>query len=89
MVEGGSIPIHGGMAGGTILREIDGLMRRIVGAVIVGLVAVPASAAGEAVVIVHVALGALLADVRARQGEAGSRMVEHRAGPVEGRRSVA
>ena len=88
MVERGAVPIHRRMAGGTILREIDGLVRRIVGAVVVGLVAVPAGRAGQAVVTVHMALCALQARVRARQGEAGGGMIENCARPVERRGAV-
>ena len=64
-------------------------MRRSVGSVVVGLVTVPAGAARQAVVVAHVALLALQADMRAGQSEPGSRVVERGAGPVEGRGSVA
>ena len=65
-----------------VLREIGGFVRRVVGAVVVGLVAVPAGAAGQAVVVVHVALRALQAGVGAGQREPGGGVVEGGAGPV-------
>src|ERR1039458_3128686 len=80
---------RGSVAPGAVLRESGGQMRRAEGAIVVGLVAVPAGRAGQAVVVVHVARGALLARVETCQREPGGRMVERGAGPVEGRGSVA
>src|ERR1019366_9523944 len=89
VIEDGATPIGRGVTAGTILREVGRFVRRSVGYVVVVLVAAPAGAARQAVVVVHVALGAQQAGMRARQGEPGSRVVEGGAGPVEGRRSVA
>ena len=89
VVEGGAVPIRRGVAAGAILREVGRLMRRVVGSVVVGLVAAPAGAARQAVVVVHVTLGAQYAGMCAGQREPGSRVVERGAGPVEGRGSVA
>src|ERR1035437_3851282 len=85
VVERGAVPIGRAMTPGTILREGRLFVRRIVGVVVIGLVTAPAGAAGQAEVVVDVALGALHAGMRAGQGEAGSRMVVGGAGPVEGR----
>src|ERR1035441_7000204 len=63
VIERGAIPIRRGVAAGAILREIGCLVRRGVGSVVVVLVAVPAGPAGQAVVVVYVALGALQAGV--------------------------
>ena len=57
-------------------------MRRVVGSVEVGLVAVPAGRAGQAVVVVDVARSALLAGVESHQREPGSRVVERGAAPI-------
>src|ERR1035438_3838987 len=89
VIEGGAIPIGRGVASGAILREIGCFVRRGAGSVVVVLVAVPAGPAGQTVVVVHVALGALQAGVRAGQRESRGCMVEGRSGPVEGRGSVA
>src|ERR1019366_3317790 len=89
VVESGATPIGGGVTAGTILREVGRLVRRVVGAVVIGLVTVPAGCAGQAIVAVHVALGALQAGMCAGQRKSGSRMVKRGAGPVEGRGSVA
>src|ERR1019366_8520428 len=67
VIERGAIPIRRGVAAGAILREIGCFVRRGVGSVVVALVTVPAGPAGQAVVVVHVALGALQAGVRAGQ----------------------
>jgi len=56
MAESGSCPAGGGVARGTILREPGGGMGRIGGAVVIGLVAIPASPAGQAVIIVSMTL---------------------------------
>src|ERR1017187_10445102 len=71
VIKRGAGPIGGGVAGGTILRETRGFVRWVGGVVVVGLVAVPAGAGGQAVVAIHVALGALQAGVRSGQGKAG------------------
>ena len=84
VVKGGAVPICRGVTPGAILREVGRLMRRTVGSVVVGLVTVPASCRGQAVVVVHVALDALHAGVRASQREPGRRMVKRGAGPVDG-----
>src|ERR1035438_9126005 len=89
VVESGAVPIRRGVAAGTILREVGRVVGRIVGSVVVGLVTIPAGCGGQAVVVIHVALCALQAGVRAGQGESGSHVVERGAGPVEGRGSVA
>ena len=84
VIECGPIPVHGGVTSGTILREVGRLMRRVGGVVVVGLVAVPARAARQAVIVIGVALTALHAGVRARQCETGGGMIEcRRTGPVD------
>jgi len=88
VIEGGAGPIGGGVASGAVLRETGGSVRRVVGVVVVGLMAAPASPAGEAVVVIDVTLRALEIEVRAGQGEAGGGVVESRAGPVSNRRTV-
>ena len=75
------------MAQGAVLRESGGFVRRVVGSVVVALVAVPASRARQAVVGVQVARRALLGGVEAQQLEPGSGVVESGTGPV--RRGVA
>lgn len=82
MVESRAEPVRRRVAPGAVLREVRGLMRRIGGAVVVGLVAVPARTARQAVIVVHVALRALHAGMRAGQREAGGRVIESGAGPV-------
>ena len=72
------------MAEGAVLRESGGFVRRVVGAVVVGLMAVTAGRAGQAVVIVEVARRALLGGVEAQQLEPGGGVVETRAGPISG-----
>ena len=89
VVEGGAVPIRRGMTPGTILREIGRLVRRIVGVVEIGLVTVPTGRTGQTVVVAHVALNALQADMGAGQGEPGSSVIERGAGPVEGRGPMA
>ena len=70
------------MAQGAVLREAGGFVRRVGGAVVVGLMAVPAGRAGQAVVIVEVARRALLCGVEAQQLEPGGGVVESGAGPI-------
>src|ERR1035438_2285637 len=89
VVEGGAAAVGSGMAAGAVLREVGRLVRRGGGSVVVGLVAAPAGAARQAVVVAHVALSAQQAGMRAGQREPGRRMVKRGAGPVEGRGSVA
>src|ERR1035438_774326 len=91
VIERGAGPVQGcgSVAAGAVLRESGGQVRRAGGAIVVGLVAVPAGRAGQAEVIVHVARGALLAGVETYQCKAGGRVIERGAGPVEGRGSVA
>lgn len=72
------------MAEGAVLRESGGFVRRVVGSVEVGLVAVPAGPAGQAVVVVEVARRALLGGVEAQQFEPGGGVVERGAGPIRG-----
>ena len=60
------------MAQGAVLRESGGFVRRVVGSVVVALVAVPASRARQAVVVVQVARRALLGGVQAQQLEPGA-----------------
>ena len=72
------------MAQGAVLRESGGFVRRVGGAIVVGLMAVPASRAGQAVVIVEVARRALLGGVEAQQLEPGGGVVESGAGPIGG-----
>ena len=45
VIERGAVPIRRGVAAGAVLREVGCFVRRIVGAVVVGLVAAPASRA--------------------------------------------
>ena len=59
-------------------------MGRVVGVVEVGLVAVPAGGAGDAVVVVGVARGALLAGMETHERERGRGMVEGGAVPIGG-----
>src|ERR1019366_1564695 len=69
--ERGAGPIGGRMAYGTVLRESGGRVRRVGGSAVVALMAVPAGRAGQAVVVVHVALGAQhIRLMEAREGEA-------------------
>ena len=82
--ERGTGPIGGGMANGTVLRESGGLVRRSGGSVVIGLVAIPAGRAGQAEVIIHVALGARCRKMRPGQGEARGGVVERGAGPIGG-----
>ena len=60
-------------------------MRRVVGSVVVGLMAVPAGRAGQTVVVVEVARRALLGSMEAQQLESGGGVVKCGAGPI-GRR---
>ncbi len=89
MIERGSAPVGGGVALRAVLREVGRLVRRIVGVVVVRLVAVPAGAAREAVVVVHVALVALQGQMRPRQGEARGGVVERGIRPSGRGASVA
>ena len=89
VVEDSARPVGGGVASGTILRESGGQVRRVVGPIVVGLVAVPAGAAGQAVVVIDVALGALHRRVETGECEARAGVVERRSRPVEDRGSVA
>ena len=57
------------------------MVRRVGGSVEVGEMAVDAGCAGQAVVVVDVARGALLVGVKTRQREAGGGVVEDDAGP--------
>src|SRR5579884_563881 len=66
VIERRAQPVRGRMATGAILRETLGRVRRIVGAVVISLVTVPARGARQAVIAVHMALRALQAGVRAR-----------------------
>src|SRR5689334_1649792 len=77
------------MAARTVLWEIRRLMRRIGSPVVIGLVAVPAVSVRQAVIVVHVALGALQTGMSTRQRKAGAGVVKGRAGPVCNRRTVA
>ena len=54
------------------------------GAVVIGLVAVDAGAAVQAVIVVGVALRALQVHVRARQGETGGCMIKRCTQPIGG-----
>src|ERR1035438_3842954 len=84
MVKRGDGPVksRGSVAHGAVLREAGGLVRRVGGSVEVGLVAVPAGRARQAVVIVEVAPGALLGSVESHQREPGGRMVEGGPRPI-------
>ena len=84
VVERRAGPLRGVVATRAILRESRGLVRRVSGSVVVGQVARDAGGAGQAEVIVHVALRALHAGVRAGQRETGRGVVEGRAGPLRG-----
>ena len=89
VVERGTGPVEcrGSVAQGTVHREAGGFVRRVGGPVEVGLVAVEASRAGQAVVIVEVAPGALLGGVESHQRETRGGVVERGASPI--RRGVA
>lgn len=76
-------PVHGRMAARAVLREIRRFVRRIISAVIIRLVAVPARPIGNTVIVVHVALRALQRRMRAGQSKAGCRVIKGRAGPVD------
>src|ERR1019366_2790230 len=89
VVERGATPIGRSVTAGTILREVSRLVGRIVGVVEIGLVTAPAGPARQTVVVAHMALDTLQADMRTGQSEPGGRVVERGAGPVEGRGSVA
>ena len=89
VVEGGAAPIGRGVTARTILREVGRLVRRISGVVEIGLMTIPAGSARQTVVVAHMALDTLQADMRACQGEPRRRVVERSGGPVEGRGSVA
>src|ERR1017187_999745 len=83
--ERGAGPIGGRMAYGTVLRESGGRVRRVGGSAVVALMAVPAGRAGQAVVVVHVALGAQhIRRMEAREGEARGGVVERGASPIGG-----
>ena len=87
VIERGAGPISGGVTYRTVLWEAGGFVGRIGGVVVIGLVATPARATGQAEVVVRVALGALYADVCAGQREARCGVVEH--GPRPLRRVMA
>ena len=85
VIEGGAVPINGSVAAGTILREAGLFVRWVGGFVVIGLVTAPARPAGQAEVVVGVALDALQVGMRAGQREPGSGVVEGSgAGPVKG-----
>jgi len=83
VIEGGAGPVGRGMARGTVLREAGRQVGRIGGAVVIGLMAIPAGAAGQAVIAVHVALGARHGQMEACQSKTGGRVIERSAGPVQ------
>src|SRR5579871_283529 len=83
----GARPVGSRVAQRAILREARGRMARIVGSVVIGLMAVPARWAVQRVVIVHMTLAALQTGVKSGQGKPCRRMVERRPQPV--RRRVA
>jgi len=70
------------MAARAVLRKIRCPVRRIVGAVVIRLMAVPACPVGNTVVVVCVALRALQGRMRSGQSKAGRRVVKGCAGPV-------
>lgn len=76
MIKRSAIPAHRVMALRAILWEVTSLVRWVVGTVVVRLMAVPTSAAGQAVIVVHMALNARYAGVSAGQHEARNGVVE-------------
>ena len=83
VVKRGARPIRGGVATRAILREVPSFVRRIIGAVVIRLMAVPAGGASQSVVVVHVALRALQVGMRAGQRESGGGVVKRGAGPIQ------
>ena len=80
-------PLRGVVAHGAVLREAGGFVRRVGGPVEIRQVAGNARGAGQAEVVVHVALRALHRGVGAGQRETRSGVVEFSAHPL--RRVVA
>ena len=84
VVERRSRPVRGGVAGIASDRETGGFVRRIIGAVVISLVAVDAGRAVQAVIVVDVTLQALHGGMESGEREACRRMVEGGTGPVGG-----
>ena len=85
MVNGGARPVGGGVAGVASGGEPSGFVRRIIGAVIVSLMAVDAGRVIQAVVVINMALRALHGGVESGECETGGRVVEGSARPVSSR----
>ena len=84
VIESSSAPVDRCMALRAVLGETRGLMRRVVGALPIGLMAVEAGPAGEIEVVVYVAGIAGGGGVRAGQDKTGGRVIEICAAPVDG-----
>ena len=87
VVEGRARPVRDrvAMAQRAVLWETCRGVRRTVGAVVIGLVAVPARRAGQTVIVVHMAGRALLTRMQPYQGKSRGGVVERRSQPVHGR----
>jgi len=83
-------PVGGAVAGLASCREAGRCVRRIVGAVVVGLVATDAGriGAGQVVVAIDVTLLARHGGVEARERKAGGRVIKRTAAPVSGGMAV-
>ena len=84
VVEGGVSPVGCAVASAAIRREPKLLVVGVVGVVVVGLMTRYARGYGDVVVVIHVALRARQAGMRAGQREAGLGVVEGRIGPAGG-----
>ena len=84
VIESRAGPVCGAMAHVARSREADLRVHRVIRVVVVGLVTgnTRGIGAGQGVVAIHVALGALQGSVRAGQRKSGGRMVEGAAPPV-------
>jgi len=89
VIERRAQPVGRGMASRAVLREVAGFVRWIIRPVIIRLVAVPARAATQGVIVVYVALRALQTGMRPGQREPGGRVIERRARPIRNRSAVA
>src|SRR5579872_2587310 len=84
MIERRAGPVRGRVTQRAVLRETGRRVRRIVCAVVVGLVAADACTAGEAEVVIDVTLVALQCRVESSEREARGRMIKRRSRPVGG-----
>ena len=89
VVEVGPGPVGRSVAAGAVLGEPQSFVGRVRRPVVVGLVAVPTSRAGQAVVVADVALDALQTGMRAGQCEAGGGVVKGGGCPVDRSNAMA